>query len=82
MTLQERDAIAEHIVTELRKRFPSGTPTPDQIRAVLVDMAACIPYPDVVVEPDPDRPGAVRITAPVDIADMLETMRDKPPHCQ
>lgn len=72
MTLDERNAVVQYIESALRTRFPSGTmPTPNEIKEALAEIVATAPYPKIVVEPDPDVPGAVRLTAPIDMLPAL-----------
>lgn len=72
VTLAERDAVASYIANELRRRVPPDKATPDAMKDALVEICSeMLPTPEITVEIDPDQPGAIRITAPIDMVEQL-----------
>lgn len=77
MTPSERDELAQRIMDRMAERFPSDgpTPSPSAIRTALTDIVAEVGPMGFTVEPDPDRPGAILLTGPVEVVAPLAELR-------
>lgn len=76
VTPEEWERAQEYIGQELRARFAGRCPTPNEIKAALVEIMASRPIERIIVRPDPDRPGAVLIEGSVEMVEQLAALKE------